>query len=125
MAQQRTAHAIQLLFNLDIAKVGSALVFGQAANQLIEQFLGALAPNMLANIWRHGEINPPAGRIVEQHCGTGGSWGAALGACRHVQAAVAERLGQVGSFSSIHKCPGVGLEARAAGRAGQANIITL
>jgi hypothetical protein len=36
MAQQRSAHAIQILFDLDIAKVGPTLVFWQAADQLVE-----------------------------------------------------------------------------------------
>jgi len=125
MAQQRSAHAIQLLLDLDIAKVGPALVFGQAADQLVEQFLGALAPDMLADIRRHGEVDPPAGWIVEQQRGACGSLDATLWACRHIQAAFAERLGQVGSFGRIDKRPCVGLEARTAGRAGQSNIFTV
>jgi hypothetical protein len=125
LAQQRAAHAIQLVFNLNIAKVGPALIFGQAADQLVQQFLGALAPNMLADIRRHGEVNPPAGRIVEQQRGASRSLVAALWACRYIQAAIAQRLRQVGSLGRIHKRPGIGLEARAAGWAGQAKVITL
>src|SRR5262249_35130220 len=78
VAQQRAAHAIQLLLYPDIAKVRPALLLGQAADQLIEELLGALAPDMLLYIRWYGEIHAPPGRVVEQQRGAGRDLGAAL-----------------------------------------------
>jgi hypothetical protein len=118
VAQHCSAHTIELVFDLDIAKVGPALILRQAVDQLVQQFLGSLAPNMLANIWRHGKIHPPAGRVVEQQRGACGGLGAALGASRRVESAFAQLLGQIGSLGRVDKRPCVGLEAGAAGWAG-------
>src|SRR5262245_29357688 len=60
------AHTLDLLLDLDITQVGLALLFGQAADQQVEQRLGLLAPLVLGAAGWRGEVDSPAGRIVKQ-----------------------------------------------------------
>jgi len=118
VAQHGSAHAIELMFDLDIAKVGPALIFGQAVHELIQQLLGSLAPDMLANIGRHGEIHPSAGRVMKQQRDARAGLGAAFWAGGRVKGALAQLVGQVGTLGGVDQRPCVGLEARAARWAG-------